>query len=139
MTVAVVAGDRDCDVKDLIRRSPVAGIYDAEVLLKRWLKTSEEVWFGMHDGQIACVYGLNPPSVISNRAYLWLFTTDIIDEHKFLFIRNSQIVVKKALERYPTIVGHVTEKNYAARKWLKWLGAEIDQPTDGYSNFVIRR
>jgi len=136
--IAVVQS-RNCDVADVIRRSPAAAMPNAEKILQRWLRNSEEVWLGMHDDKVACVYGLAPPTTISNRAYLWLLTTELVDQHKFLFIRHSQLVIEDALKRYDVIVGNVAVGNTSARKWLRWLGAEIDVPEKGFSRFVIRR
>src|SRR6516162_9724145 len=99
MSVAVVQS-KICNVHDIISRSPVAAVPNAEQLFRRWLRTSEEVWLGMLDDEVACVYGLAPPTAISNRAYLWLLTTDLVEKHKFLFIRHSQLVVEDALKRY---------------------------------------
>jgi len=138
MSVEIVAR-RDCDVHDIIRRSPVANVKNAEQLLRRWLRTSEEVYLGMHDNEVACVWGLAPPSTISNRAYLWLLTTDLVEQHKFIFIRHSQIAVEGALKRYEMIIGHVAVGNQSARKWLRWLGASIAPPENGMSPFVIKR
>jgi len=138
MSVAIVQS-RMCNVKDLLDRSPVAGVAQAEQLLRYWLRSSNEVWMGMYDGQVACVWGLRTPTILSDRPYLWLFTTDLVEQHKFLFIRRSQLVVEEILERYPLIVGHVSLWNHAARKWLKWLGAEFGPPEEQGAPFVIRR
>jgi hypothetical protein len=43
------------------------------------------------------------------------------------------------LKRYDSIIGHVAVGNDAARKWLRWLGAEICPPEKGFSVFRIRR
>src|SRR5215469_12136144 len=138
MSVSVIRS-RDCDVKDVLSRSSVADVPNAEQILQRWLRTSEEVWFGMHDERVACVWGLAPPTAISNRAYLWLLTTDLVEQHKFIFIRHSQIAVEGALKRYEMIIGHVAVGNQSARKWLRWLGASIAPPENGMSPFVIKR
>jgi hypothetical protein len=63
----------------------------------------------------------------------------LVDQHKFLFVRHSQLVIEDALKRYPMIVGNVAVGNTSARKWLRWLGAEISAPEKGFSRFVIRR
>jgi len=138
MSVAVVQS-RDCDVKDIIKRSPVASIPGSETILRRWLRKSDEVWIGMHDDEVACVWGLAPPTAISNRAYLWLLTTDLVEKHKFLFVRHSQLVIDNALKNYDMIIGHVAVGNSSARKWLRWLGARISVPENGFSQFEIRR
>ena len=136
--IAIVPS-KDCNVREIIARSPVADMPDAEKIFRRWLRSSEEVWLGMHDDKVACVYGLAPPTAISNRVYLWLLTTELVEKHKFLFVRHSQLVIEDALKRYDMIVGHVAVGNTAARKWLRWLGAEIGAPERGFSKFEIRR
>jgi len=140
MSVAIVQS-ADCDFRDILRRSPEArAIPNADAVLNRWLHMSEEVWLGMHDGKVACMWGLAPPTVISDRAYLWLLTTDLVEEHKFLFVRHSQVAVESALERYPVIVGHVEVGNTAAKRWLsRWLGAKFDDPEQGFVRFCIGR
>lgn len=124
---------------EIVQRSPEATGSEGELALANWLDNSEETWFGLVDGRIACVWGLVPPTIISDTAYLWLLTTDIVAEHKFLFIRHSQVAIEDALKRYPRIVGHVAHGNRAARRWLQWLGAEIGESDGKAHPFIIRK
>jgi hypothetical protein len=140
MSVAIVANyERDFSLTDVVSRSPVAHEPGGEIKLRTLIRMSEEVWFGLHDDKVAAVWGLIPPSLVSNRAYLWLLTTELVEAHKFLFIRHSQLVIEDALKRYPIVTGDVEVGNHAARKWLRWLGADIGVPEKGYSPFIIRR
>ena len=138
MSVAIVRKS-DFDVGDIIRRSEVAKIPDVHKKLGQWLRMSEEVWVGLWDDEVACVWGLVPPSITSNRAHLWLLTTDIVAEHKFIFIRKSQLVIEDALKRYDALVGQVALGNFAAKRWLTWLGATFGPPEMGFWPFIIRR
>lgn len=127
------------DVKDVLRRSPVGHIPDADKTLRQCLRRSIEVRCGMLDGSVACIWGLIPPTLLSDRAYLWLLTTDIIAEHKFLFVRYSQRYIEEMLKVYPVIYGEVEPKNEKAKRWLKWLGATFGEPTNGLIPFQIKR
>jgi hypothetical protein len=129
----------DVPLHDVLKRSPVAHIPDAEAILRECVYRSTKVRYGFLDSRLACMWGLIPPSLLSQTAYLWLLTTDIVAEHKFLFVRHSQRYVEEALKIYPTIVGDVIIGNAPARRWLKWLGAEFGQPDKGRVKFVIRR
>lgn len=125
------------DTRDLIARSTFSGDPEAEEILRECLWRSEDVQYGILDGRVACVWGLIPPTLLSECAYLWLLTTDIVVEHKFLFVRNAQIYVEDMLKRYPILYGDVGDPR--AVKWLKWLGAVIGEPIDGRIPFMIRR
>lgn len=137
MTVAITTRN-DVSLREVIRRSPMAALPDAEEVLRDCMYRSIEVRYGFIDGEVACMWGLIPPSLLSSTAYLWLLTTDIIAEHKFLFIRYSQRYIEEALKQYPTIIGDVLVDNYPAQRWLKWLGAELGPAVKGRKSFVIK-
>ena len=103
------------------------------------LRTSSQVFIGKIAGELICSWGLIPPSLMSNQAYLWLYTTPMLAQHKFLFIRHSQRVVEGILETYPTIVGHVAIGNDLAFRWLRWLGATFGVPNGKLVPFRIEK
>lgn len=91
------------------------------------------------DGKLVCLWGLVPPSLISDDVYLWLHVTGDIRGNEFLFVRHSQLVLQEILEKYPTVVGHTLARNKQVIKWLTWLGAEFVPAQDGILRFTIRR
>lgn len=138
MNVSIRSG-KGFDVKDVISRSAVAETPNAEEILNLCLERSIEVRYGqLPSGEIACIWGLIPPTLLSDSAYLWLLTTEIVAEHKFLLVRHSQRYIEEALKVFPTIVGDVLVGNEPAQRWLKWLGAEFEQPVHGRIPFAIR-
>jgi hypothetical protein len=94
---------------------------------------------GVVDGEVACVFGLIPPTLLSDRAYIWLLSTDLVEQHKFLFVRYSQLWMGEMLKTYDAIYGHCMVGNEKAIKWLKWLGADFFGVDGGRLKFVIRR
>jgi|SRR5580704_117825 hypothetical protein len=134
-----VAHENSVDILAVIKRSPVYDNANAVAILNNWWLASDKVWAGMVDGEIACLWGLAPPTFLSENAYLWLLTTDLVEEHKFLFIRYSQRYVEEMLKVYPRIVGHVETTNTQAIRWIRWLGAKIGEPENGFRPFTIRR
>ena len=123
---------------DLIARSPFANVPGAEEVFSECLWRSIEIRHGLVDGEVACVWGLIPPTVLSNTAYLWLLTTNIIAEHKFLFVRHSQRYIEEALKKYPTIIGDVVGHNPSAKRWIKWLGGEFGPMVMDRTPFIIK-
>ena len=127
------------DFLDIVRRSPVADKPNAVDIIREASYRSIEVRQGLVNGEVACMWGLIPPTLLSDTAYLWLLTTNLVEEHKFLFVRHSQMYVKEALNYFPNIVGDVMVTNVGAKRWLKWLGAEFGESDGRKIPFVIRR
>lgn len=111
---------------------------DEQAIMSRWLLTSNEVWVGMVHGKIACVWGLVTPTLLSE-AYIWLYHTKVAERHKFLVARNSQLIIERILEEYPVIYGHVRSHAEESKRWLRWLGATLGPPENGFRRFEIRK
>src|SRR5438045_4172922 len=76
------------------------------------LRMTPFIWIGTYEGKLACVWGLIPPTMLSNRAYLWLHTTELAREHRFLLVRHSQVILERLLKEWDEIVGQ-TDVNAA--------------------------
>jgi hypothetical protein len=125
-------------ISDLISLTygPILQPKEADVL--DYCQKMGEISMGYVDDELVCCWGLVPPSFLSTQAYLWMWCANDVVSHQFVFIRQSQLQVKKMLERYETINGHCLVGS-KAKRWLKWLGAEFSYPEDGKISFVIRR
>lgn len=111
-----------------------------EKLLRTCIRLSYVLWEGSVDGELACMWGLIPPTLLSNRAYLWLYTTELIKDHQFLFVRHSQRVMEEMLKEYPIIIGHSSINADRSIRWLRWLGAEFGEPiSNNLVPFIIRK
>lgn len=107
--------------------------------MDKCLKMSSTVFVGKIHDDVVCSWGLIPPTVLSNQAYLWMYTTSQLEEHKFLFVRHSQRVIEDMLNEYETIVGHVVMGNALAYRWLRWLGATFGAPDGKMIPFRIAK
>lgn len=132
-----IAQNPAVDLRALLARAPKKE-RDSLKHLDLYIKASITTWAGSVNGEIACVWGLIPPSVLADRALLWLQITDLVWEHKFLFIRHSRIHLQRMLALYPIIVGTADPEFPENVKWLKWLGAEFGEPIPGGIPFTIR-
>src|SRR5215469_12550853 len=111
------------NISDILRRSAVQFVAGAERTLVNCIAISNPWCAGMVDGKVACIFGLVPPTLLSNRAYIWLLTTDLVEENKFLFVRYSQRFIEAALEKFPELYGHVDVREERSLRWLRLLGA----------------
>jgi hypothetical protein len=101
------------------------------------LMMSESAWEARIDDKFACVWGLIPPTLMSDQAYLWLHTTEVADQHTFLLVRYSQLWIKEMLKTFPTLVGHCLKDAERSHRWLRWLGARFGKPDGRLVPFVI--
>lgn len=139
MTATVAPAPRD-QISKLISSLNAGNLSPQEVeIFNRFVAASSMVWAGQCDGELLCVWGLIPPTLLSDQAYLWLHTTDAVEGHEFVFVRRSQIEIKKMLEEYPRIVGHCLAGADRSIRWLKWLGAKFEDPMGRMVPFVIER
>ena len=111
---------------------------NVQMIMADALSQSTRVWVGMDDGKIAAFWGIMLPTLISDRAYLWLYTTPALDNHKFVFVRQSQVWIKETLKEFPLIVGHALAGEDKSIRWLKWLGAKFLHPEGRLIPFEIR-
>lgn len=139
MTSVKIVRDADIDLFDVVRRSPFAEVPEANANLTSYMISSYEVWVGYVEDEVACICGLIPPSIMSDRAYLWLLTTDLVQDHKFLFVRHSQRWLEDIMKRYEMVFGHVQNSNWQARAWLEWLGAKFGPSNGSERTFQIVR
>lgn len=107
--------------------------------MSRTFRNSSHIWIGCDGGRVLGLWGLIPPTLLSDRAYLWLYTTKHLDGHKFMFIRHSQQAVQEMLEEFPLIVGNTLRSNRQAIRWLRWLGAEFIPSDNPVLYFEIKR
>lgn len=126
----------DARMLRLMPRVPVT-LHDL-LIIESCFNRSEERWIGTVDGKIACMWGLIPPTILSDFAYIWLYHNRLVEDHKFRFIRHSQLQVKRMLEIYPNIIGDCVISNSTGRKWLEWLGAKFGPPDGPLVPFTIR-
>lgn len=135
MTV-VVQGVGRREVEQFICRSDVPPEHIR--IFFQCFRATTQYWMGIKDGEVVCIWGIVPPTLSSDNAYLWLYTTPALEGNEFVFVRHSQRAVEEILRTYPRIVGHATVGADRSIRWLRWLGAKFDEPVDSLIPFTIR-
>lgn len=96
--------------------------------MQRAIMNSSQLWMAMNREKIVALWGLIPPTLMSDMAYLWLYTTPNLPGHTIPLLRRSRHAVQRMLRDYPTLVGHCACDAKRSQQWLHWLGAEFDAP-----------
>lgn len=78
-----------------------------------------------------------PASAISDSAYIWVHTTEAVNNHRLATARMSRRWIKIFHSRYPRLVGHCFPKA-STMSWLSFVGAQFGEPDRGLVQFEIR-
>lgn len=138
MTTSILPVSKE-QVADLILQATGDKLTELQwAKFNQFAQASLLLWSGEFKGQLLCLWGLIPPTILSDQAYLWLYTTEAAKDHEFVLVRRSQIELRKMLEAFPRIVGHCEVGAERSIRWLRWLGARFGEPDGKLIPFVIR-
>jgi hypothetical protein len=84
--------------------------------------------FTVCNGLPIAMFGLNPDSLIGNKATIWLLSSYGLDNVKVRFVRNCRKFIDMMLSRYGYLENYVDVRNKKTIQWLKFLGAEFSDP-----------
>lgn len=96
--------------------------------LQTEIKESLYCFAGTVDGKVGVIWGIKQPTLLSGNAHLWAITTNLVDEHPFVFLRHSREFIKKVQTQYASLEGYVLNDYERSKKWLRWLGFSIAPP-----------
>lgn len=126
-------------VTELLSAAEGAKLSEVDLIrFNQYVDLSTVVWAGSIGDKLLCMWGLIPPTLLSDQAYLWLHTTKAAEAHTFILVRRGQIELRKMLADFPNIIGHCDVEAARSIRWLKWLGAQFGEPGDRFIPFVIR-
>lgn len=78
-------------------------------------------------GEVAMVYGVVPASILTGSGVIWALGTDDVTRKAKSFLPESRRCLDDCLSAYNHLYNWVDTNNMASRRWLKWLGFEIQE------------
>jgi hypothetical protein len=119
-------------LKNHLRRSDVEEIWASHhIMAEEALKTCvEKTIFSLtiENGHPMAIFGINPETVLGEKALIWLLATDDLEKIQRRFIRHSKEFIDMMLSWYPYLYNWVDDRNKASIEWLKYCGATISAP-----------
>ena len=103
------------------------GVDPAEGLLAS-LHSAQEAFTARADGQILCMTGVSPASLVGQTGVPWLLGSDLVPAHGPHFLRESRRLVARWLTLFSVLRNLVDDRYAAAIRWLSWLGFTIGEP-----------
>lgn len=92
------------------------------------IMVSPDARTALFDGVPACVFGVNPGSMLGGAAAPWMVGTALLERYPLAFLRRSRPVVAAWAARYTAMRNYVDARNTLAVAWLRWLGFVIGDP-----------
>ncbi len=90
--------------------------------------TATEAWTYRADGQIICMAGISPLSLIGHTGVPWLLGSPLVVQHRRAFMVETRRMVAHWLTLFPLLRNVVDARYEAAIRWLRWLGFAIGEP-----------
>jgi len=82
---------------------------------------SSPILRGTYCGEVLCFIGFVPLTILSDYAYLWMYSTPAVNRHKLIVARWAKRLITEQ-QRYRWLIGHTQ----SSQAWLTSLGAEIE-------------
>lgn len=94
--------------------------------LQMWnaISGDEPVFAGFINGEVVCAYGAKAGTILGDQAVLWMLVTKHANEHPFLFIRHSRIILAEMRKKHHIIKCFVNVNYRSHAKWMRLLGFE---------------
>lgn len=93
--------------------------------LQKAMRDSSLMWVGTVDGEVACMFGVVPVSLLGGQGVPWLLGTPLIDKNRGAFIKRNRAYIARMLDACPHLVNIVDARNIKSIAWLKRMGFVI--------------
>jgi hypothetical protein len=103
-----------------------AALIGPEEVLRRSMAASSVNWSGIINGEVVCMFGVCPASMLTGFGVPWMAGTDKLEYHQMTFLRRCRPALAAMQKLYPRLENFVDARNTAAKSWLHWLGFTLE-------------
>ena len=96
-----------------------------ETTVANSIRDSSEAWAGLAGGELVCLFGVAPLTLIGVTGIPWLMGSVLMEKHQRAFLRRNRAMVDHWQGMFPILRNFVDARNVTSQKWLRWLGFEI--------------
>ena len=84
-------------------------------------------WSAFADGELCCILGCAPISLVSGIGSPWMLGTPVLDTQSRVLVRVTPHYIGTMLKAFPHLVNHVHAENATSVRWLKRLGFTLHE------------
>jgi hypothetical protein len=88
-------------------------------------------WSAFADGDLSCIIGVAPVSIMSGVGSPWMLGTPVLDANSRVLVRRTPAYIARMLRAFPHLVNFVHADNATSVRWLRRLGFTL-HPTEPY-------
>lgn len=111
--------------QDEVRAS---GHNNIEWAVTRSVRASLLCWSAFVDGELACILGAAPLSVVSGIGSPWMLGTPVLDANARILVRETPRYISKMQTAFPHLLNFVHADNKTSVRWLRRLGFTLSDP-----------
>jgi hypothetical protein len=101
--------------------------YSPEKALTEGFERSDSCYTILSDVPIA-MFGVVSKSLLSDKGVIWMLSSYELERYTFTFLKHCGKYVESMLEDYKVLENYVDIDNKKTIKWLKFLGAKMEEP-----------
>lgn len=111
-----------------LREAQAYGHPDLVVALSSSAARSVLCWSAFVDGELACVIGVAPISMLNGQGSPWMMGTPVLDRHHRILVRRTPEYITRMLTAFPHLMNFVHAENTTSVRWLRRLGFTLHDP-----------
>lgn len=117
-------------LKDKLKKSDVDEVWTShrhtpEEALKLSLERSFMCLTVDDNGEPVAMFGINPETILGNRAVIWFLSSEKLKYMKIRFLRHCKHFVNIFLNQYGYLYNFVDRRNVDTINWLEFIGAKF--------------
>lgn len=120
----IVNNLRESDVHEIRAMTPLP-VQDALIAA---IRGSRKAWAWVIDGEVVCIFGVAPLSMVTGSGSPWMVATPDVYKHRLAFLRESRRWVRVMRSMFPLLWNCTAAGNKAGIEWLQWLGFNVKEP-----------
>lgn len=102
--------------------------HEPEEGVRRSIASSTHAWAARIGGELICILGVAPVSMLGGVGSPWLLGTDLVARWPAAFMRQARDGVQEMLRLYPHLINFVHVDNALAIAWLRRAGFRLHAP-----------
>lgn len=114
---------------DVLEVEAVHGPGDLTAAIEEALASSTLSWTAEADGELMCIFGVAPVSLMSDVGVPWLLGTPVVQRNGRALTRLAPTYIARMLTAFPCLANGVDTRNTAAVRWIARMGFELLPPT----------